>query len=192
MKRLINLTSDLIKELLCGLTFLFLTAALRELARLHIAKHAFYLSVFIYSFIYLFCLFWSVRSLRWCLFTGIAPKRFDPQTLPRSCIGLHKLSFRDRRTNLENSASTILLICLFIYLLGGRGEILYFRIYILRRMICPRRDTADLQEEEEPSMHCKLSWQTSPTLSQLAFPGEGDPNFPWEKSQWDNAVVRSK
>ena len=30
------------------------------------------------------------------------------------------------------------------------------------------------------------------TLSQLAFPGEGNPNFPWEKSLWDNTVVKTK
>ena len=28
-------------------------------------------------------------------------------------------------------------------------------------------------------------------LSQLAFPGEGNPHFPWEKSHWDNTVVKS-
>ena len=27
------------------------------------------------------------------------------------------------------------------------------------------------------------------TLSQPAFAGESDPNFPWEKSKYDNAVV---
>ena len=32
----------------------------------------------------------------------------------------------------------------------------------------------------------------SATLSQLAFPGESNPNFPWEKSQWDNTVVKKK
>ena len=30
----------------------------------------------------------------------------------------------------------------------------------------------------------------SATLSQLACPGESNPNFPWEKSQWDNTVVQ--
>ena len=38
-------------------------------------------------------------------------------------------------------------------------------------------------------MHRRLA---STTLSQLAFPGEGNPIFPWEKSHWDNAVVKSK
>ena len=37
-------------------------------------------------------------------------------------------------------------------------------------------------------MHLKLG---SVTLSQLAFPREGHPNFPWEKSHWDNTVVKS-
>ena len=38
-------------------------------------------------------------------------------------------------------------------------------------------------------MHPRLG---SATLSQLAFPGEGNPNFPWEKSHWDNTVVEKK
>ena len=37
-------------------------------------------------------------------------------------------------------------------------------------------------------MHRKLG---SATPSQLAFPGEGNLNFPWEKSHWDNTVVKS-
>ena len=32
----------------------------------------------------------------------------------------------------------------------------------------------------------------SATLSQLAFSGESNPNFPWEKSQWDNTVLKKK
>ena len=39
-----------------------------------------------------------------------------------------------------------------------------------------------------PSMHC---WVGIATLSQLTFPGEGNLNFPWEKSHWDNIVVKS-
>ena len=39
-----------------------------------------------------------------------------------------------------------------------------------------------------PSMHCRLG---SAILSQLAFPGEGNPNFPWEESDWDKTVVKS-
>ena len=37
------------------------------------------------------------------------------------------------------------------------------------------------------SMHCGL---VDMTLSQLAFPGEGDPNFPQEKSQWDKKTLK--
>ena len=29
-------------------------------------------------------------------------------------------------------------------------------------------------------------------LLQLAFPRESNPNFPWEKPQWDNTVVKKK
>ena len=32
----------------------------------------------------------------------------------------------------------------------------------------------------------------SATLLQLAFPGEGNPNFPREKSQWDKTVAKKK
>ena len=38
-------------------------------------------------------------------------------------------------------------------------------------------------------MHRRLS---STTLPQLAFPGEGNPNFLWKKSHWDNTVVKKK
>ena len=34
-------------------------------------------------------------------------------------------------------------------------------------------------------MHPRLG---SATLSQLAFPVEGNPNFPWVKFHWDNTV----
>ena len=37
-------------------------------------------------------------------------------------------------------------------------------------------------------MHRRLG---SATLSQLAFPRESNPNFPWEKSHWDNTAVKS-
>ena len=40
-----------------------------------------------------------------------------------------------------------------------------------------------------PSMHPGLG---SATLLQLAFPGEGNSNFLWEKSHWDNTVVKKK
>ena len=42
---------------------------------------------------------------------------------------------------------------------------------------------------ETPSMHRGLG---SATLSQLAFPREGKPNFPWKKSHWDNTLVKTK
>ena len=42
---------------------------------------------------------------------------------------------------------------------------------------------------KKPTVHCRLS---SATLSQLAFPGESDPNFPWEKSLQDSKVVKKK
>ena len=38
-------------------------------------------------------------------------------------------------------------------------------------------------------MHHRLG---SAIQSQLAFPGEGNPNFPWEKSHLDNTVVKKK
>ena len=42
---------------------------------------------------------------------------------------------------------------------------------------------------KKTSMHTRSG---SATLSQLAFPGEGNPNFPWEKPHWNNTVVKSK
>ena len=47
----------------------------------------------------------------------------------------------------------------------------------------------DYGNTETPSMHRRLG---STILSQLAFPGEGDPDFPWEKSQWDDTVVKKE
>ena len=38
-------------------------------------------------------------------------------------------------------------------------------------------------------MHRRLG---NATLSQLVFSGENDPNFPREKSHWDNIVVKRK
>ena len=32
----------------------------------------------------------------------------------------------------------------------------------------------------------------SSTLSSVVFPGKGNPNFPWEKSHWDNTFVTSR
>ena len=39
-------------------------------------------------------------------------------------------------------------------------------------------------------MACTLGWVA--WLSQLAFRGKNNPNFPWEKSHLDNTVVKSK
>ena len=44
----------------------------------------------------------------------------------------------------------------------------------------------DFGNTKTPSMHPTLG---SATLSQLAFPGEGNPDFLWEKSHWDNTVI---
>ena len=46
-----------------------------------------------------------------------------------------------------------------------------------------------IKNTDTPSMHRRLG---STTLSQLAFPGESNPNFPWKKSQGNNAVVKLK
>ena len=35
----------------------------------------------------------------------------------------------------------------------------------------------------------QLSWRSA---TQLAFPGESNPDFPWKKSQWDNTAVKKK
>ena len=53
----------------------------------------------------------------------------------------------------------------------------------------PCQSSVDYGNTKTPSMHCRLG---SAILSQLAFPGEGYPNFPREKSHWDNTVVKSK
>ena len=45
-----------------------------------------------------------------------------------------------------------------------------------------------METPKTSSMHPRLG---SATLMQLASPGEGNPNFPWEKSHWDNAVVKN-
>ena len=56
---------------------------------------------------------------------------------------------------------------------------------------------------KDPVVHVRVRWNTealkhpacavgwglgSAILSQLAFPGEGNPNFPWEKSHLDSTV----
>ena len=52
----------------------------------------------------------------------------------------------------------------------------------------PCQSLVDYGNTEAPSMHHRL---VSMTLLQLAFPGEGNPNFPWKKSNWDNTTVKS-
>ena len=47
----------------------------------------------------------------------------------------------------------------------------------------------DYGNTKTPSMHFRLD---SVTLLQLAFPGEGNPNLPWEKSHWGNTAVKKK
>ena len=39
---------------------------------------------------------------------------------------------------------------------------------------------------KDPVVRVRLG---SATLSQLAFPGEGNPSFPWEKFYWDYTIV---
>ena len=45
----------------------------------------------------------------------------------------------------------------------------------------------DYGNTKTPSMHCRLG---SATLFELAFPRQSNPNFPWEKFQWDNTAVQ--
>ena len=47
----------------------------------------------------------------------------------------------------------------------------------------------DYGNTKTPSMYRRLG---SATLSQLAFCGESNPNFPWDKFHWDNTVVERK
>ena len=53
----------------------------------------------------------------------------------------------------------------------------------------PCQSSADYGNTKTPSMHRRLG---SATLSKLALPGERNPNFPWEKSQCENTVVKGK
>ena len=48
-------------------------------------------------------------------------------------------------------------------------------------LVCEESDT------ETSNMHRKLG---NAALSQLAFPWENNPNFPLDKSQWDNTVKK--
>ena len=52
----------------------------------------------------------------------------------------------------------------------------------------PCQSSVDYGNIKTPSMHPMLG---SATLLQLAFPGEGNPNFPREKCNWENTVVKS-
>ena len=52
----------------------------------------------------------------------------------------------------------------------------------------PCQSSVDYGNTKTPSMHRRLG---SAILSQLAFPREGNPNFPWEKSHLDNRVAKS-
>ena len=49
------------------------------------------------------------------------------------------------------------------------------------------KSSVDYGHTKTPSMHCRLG---STSLSQLVFPGVGNPNFPWKKFQWDDAVEK--
>ena len=49
--------------------------------------------------------------------------------------------------------------------------------------------SVDYGNTKTPSVHRRFG---SATLSQLAFPEEGNPHSPWEKSHWDNIVVKKK
>ena len=58
-----------------------------------------------------------------------------------------------------------------------------------KRSCSPCQSSVDYGNNKTPSMHWRLG---SAALSQLAFPGESNQNFPWEKSHWDNTVVKSE
>ena len=57
------------------------------------------------------------------------------------------------------------------------------------RSSSPCQSSIDSGNTKISSMHRRLG---SAALSQLAFPGEGNPNFLWEKSHWDNIVVKKR
>ena len=72
------------------------------------------------------------------------------------------------------------------------------RDYISRcKYVCKNITYAHVKD---PAVHVSVRWIMETlqihmrhrlgVLSQLAFLREGDPNFPWEKSQWDNTVVK--
>ena len=53
----------------------------------------------------------------------------------------------------------------------------------------PCQSLADYGNTKTASIH---PWLGGAILLKLAFPGEGNPNFPWENSHWDNTVVKKK
>ena len=65
---------------------------------------------------------------------------------------------------------------------------MHLHLCTLERSCSPYQSSVDYGNTKTTSMHHRLD---SATLSQLAFPREGNPNFPREKSHWDNAVVNS-
>ena len=52
----------------------------------------------------------------------------------------------------------------------------------------PCQSLVDYGNIKTISIHSRLG---RVTMSQLAFLGKGNPNFPWEKSHWDSTVVKS-
>ena len=69
-----------------------------------------------------------------------------------------------------------------------RGCKSYLHLCARQRSRCPCHSSVDYENTKTPSMHPRLG---SATLSLLAFPGEGNPNFLWEKFHWNNKVVKS-
>ena len=53
----------------------------------------------------------------------------------------------------------------------------------------PCQSLVDYRQTKTPSMHGRLG--NMALESQLASSDKSNPNFPWEKSQWDNTVVTS-
>ena len=61
--------------------------------------------------------------------------------------------------------------------------------YVCERSCSTCQSSVDCTNTKTPSMHRRFS---STTLSQRDFHRESDPNFPWEKSQWNDIVVKRK
>ena len=59
---------------------------------------------------------------------------------------------------------------------------------VRERSCSPCQSSVDYGNTKTPSMHPRFG---SATLLQLAFPGDGNPNFLWEKWPWDNTVIKS-